>query len=105
MAHCLVIPGRMPDRISGVYIVPLVTQKIFALETGLSSDPAMNWRLSSLDKITLISNSDAHSPQKIGREANVFDTELSYQSIVDAIKSKDPQKFLSTIDSFSSRNI
>jgi len=73
---------------------------IFAGETGLSSDPLMNWRLSTLDKITLISNSDAHSPQKIGREANVFDTELDYHSIIEAIKSKNPQKFLFTIEFF-----
>jgi len=73
---------------------------IFAGETGLSSNPAMNWRLSALDKITLISNSDAHSPQKIGREANVFDTEISYKGIADAIKSKDPKKFLYTIEFF-----
>ena len=50
-----------------------LTPHIFAIETGLSSDPLMNWRLSSLDRITLISNSDAHSPAKIGREANIFD--------------------------------
>ena len=49
------------------------TSRIHAIETGLSSDPAMNWRLSQLDKITLISNSDAHSPANLGREANVFD--------------------------------
>jgi len=73
---------------------------IFALETGLSSDPAMNWRLSSLDKISLISNSDSHSPYKIGREANVFDIEISYKTIADAIKLKDPQKFLYTIEFF-----
>ncbi|MBZ9578572.1 DNA helicase UvrD [Patescibacteria group bacterium] len=73
---------------------------IFALETGLSSDPPMNWRLSALDRITLISNSDAHSPQKIGREANVFDTELSYPAIIEAIKSKNPQKLLYTIEFF-----
>ena len=47
------------------------SKHIYSIETGLSSDPAMNWRLSSLDRITLISNSDAHSPQKIGREANL----------------------------------
>ncbi|PIR72199.1 MAG: DNA helicase UvrD [Candidatus Nealsonbacteria bacterium CG10_big_fil_rev_8_21_14_0_10_36_24] len=76
------------------------TKYIYAGETGLSSDPAMNWRLSALDKITLISNSDAHSPQKLGREANVFDTEISYPAIVEAIKSKDPQKFLYTIEFF-----
>jgi len=73
---------------------------IYALETGLSSDPLMNWRLSALDKITLISNSDAHSGPKLGREANVFDTELSYQSIIEAIKTKNPQKFLYTIEFF-----
>jgi uncharacterized protein (TIGR00375 family) len=73
---------------------------IYAVETGLSSDPPMNWRLSALDNITLISNSDSHSPQKIGREANVFDTQLSYAAIVDAIKSKDSQRFLYTIEFF-----
>ena len=73
---------------------------IYALETGLSSDPAMNWRLSKLDKIALISNSDSHSPQKIGREANVFDTEISYPAITDAIKTKNPQRFLYTIEFF-----
>ncbi len=73
---------------------------IFALETGLSSDPEMNWRLSALDKITLISNSDSHSPAKIGREANVFDTEISYPAIIGAIKSRNPQKFLYTIEFF-----
>ena len=73
---------------------------IYAGETGLSSDPAMSWRNSSLDKIALISNSDSHSPQKIGREANVFDTELNYSSIVEAIKTKDPKKFLYTIEFF-----
>jgi uncharacterized protein (TIGR00375 family) len=73
---------------------------IFAGETGLSSDPAMNWRLSALDKISLISNSDSHSPSKIGREANVFDAEISYPTIIEAIKSRDPKKFLFTIEFF-----
>jgi uncharacterized protein (TIGR00375 family) len=71
---------------------------IFAGETGLSSDPAMNWRLSSLDRITLISCSDAHSPSHIGREANVFNCELSYFEIIKAIKEKDKNKFLYTIE-------
>ena len=71
---------------------------IYAGETGLSSDPPMNWRVSALDKITLVSNSDAHSPQKLGREANVFDTELSYFAIIEAIKNKDKEKFLYTIE-------
>ena len=73
---------------------------IFAIETGLSSDPAMNWRLSKLDNIALISNSDSHSLQKIGREANVFDAELSYDGIIGAIKSRDPKKFLFTVEFF-----
>ena len=73
---------------------------IYAIETGLSSDPAMNWRLSALDRITLISNSDSHSPEKIGREANVFDTKLDYFSIIEAIKTKDSKKFLYTVEFF-----
>jgi len=77
-----------------------MSAEIFAIETGLSSDPKMNWLLSSLDKISLISNSDAHSLQKIGREANIFDTELSYDDIMNTIKSKDNKKFLSTIEFF-----
>lgn len=73
---------------------------IYAGETGLSSDPAMNWRWSALDKITLISNSDSHSPARIGREANVFDTEINYPAIIETIKSKNPQKFLYTVEFF-----
>jgi len=75
-----------------------LTPNIYAIETGLSSNPAMNWRLSSLDTITLISNSDAHSPAKIGREANIFDTEISYNAISNAIKTK--QGFAGTIEFF-----
>ena len=71
---------------------------IYAMETGLSSDPAMNWKISFLDRITLISNSDSHSPRKIGREANMFDTELSYAGISDALKTKDSNKFLYTVE-------
>jgi uncharacterized protein (TIGR00375 family) len=77
-----------------------MTPFIFALETGLSSDPLMNWRLSTLDKYALVSNSDAHSPSKIGRESNVFDTEFTYDSMVEALKTKDPAKFLYTIEFF-----
>jgi uncharacterized protein (TIGR00375 family) len=73
---------------------------IFAIETGLSSDPEMNWRLSTLDRITLISNSDAHSPNRLGREANVFDCALNYREICGAIRDKDPRKFLFTIEFF-----
>ncbi len=59
---------------------------IFAVETGLSSDPAMNWRLSFLDRYRLVSNSDAHSPQKLGREATAFDTEMDYFAIKHALE-------------------
>jgi len=63
------------------------TDKIFAIETGLSSDPAMNWRLSQLDNVSIVSFSDAHSLPNIGREATVFELEeLSYQNIIRAIK-------------------
>lgn len=63
------------------------SEYIYAGETGLSSDPAHSWRNSSLDKITLISNSDAHSPSKMGREANIFEGEyLDYPTIIEAIK-------------------
>ncbi|MFA5105153.1 MAG: endonuclease Q family protein [Candidatus Margulisiibacteriota bacterium] len=75
-------------------------RNIFAAETGLSSDPAMNWRVSALDRIALISNSDAHSPSKLGREANVFDTDLSYKGIISALKAKDPKRFLYTVEFF-----
>lgn len=77
-----------------------LSEYIYAVETGLSSDPPMNWICSFLDKYTLISNSDAHSPEKLGRNANIFNTELSYNSIVDALKSGDPEQCLGTIDLF-----
>ncbi|MCL4558775.1 MAG: endonuclease Q family protein [Deltaproteobacteria bacterium] len=73
---------------------------IHAIETGLSSDPPMNWRLDALDRITLVSNSDAHSPEKLGREANVFECDMRYEDIVSAIKTKDRGRFLSTIEFF-----
>lgn len=76
------------------------TNKIFAIETGLSSDPGMNWRVPMLDKIAFISNSDSHSLQRIGREVNVFDCELSYDGIMDTIKSRNPKKFLNTVEFF-----
>ena len=59
---------------------------VFAAETGLSSDPAMNWRVSGLDRYRLVSSSDAHSPPMIGREATVFDAELDYFAILDALR-------------------
>ncbi len=75
-----------------------LTPHIHAIETGLSSDPRMNRRLSQLDGITLISNSDAHSPAKIGREANIFNTDVAYKSIMEAIKTGDG--FSGTIEFF-----
>ncbi|MGD6809822.1 MAG: endonuclease Q family protein [Candidatus Bathyarchaeia archaeon] len=78
-----------------------MTKHIYALETGLSSDPAMNWRLSKLDRFTLLSNSDCHSfwPWRIGREANVFELEqFTYNQIIDAIKANDPARLKFTIE-------
>ncbi|GBE02004.1 hypothetical protein BMS3Abin08_01441 [bacterium BMS3Abin08] len=75
-----------------------LTPHIHAVETGLSSDPPMNWRISGLDGKTLISNSDAHSPVKIGREANILDTEVSYASIMEAFKTG--RGFSGTIEFF-----
>ncbi|MCJ7646527.1 endonuclease Q family protein [bacterium] len=77
-----------------------LTSQIYALETGLSSDPEMNWALSSLDRFTLISNSDAHSPANLGREANIFNCKIDYKEIVSAIKNKERDKFLGTIEFF-----
>jgi DNA helicase II / ATP-dependent DNA helicase PcrA len=59
---------------------------VFALETGLSSDPGMNWRVSSLDRYQLVSNSDAHSPPMLGREATTFDTSLDYFAILHSLR-------------------
>lgn len=69
---------------------------VYAVETGLSSDPSMNWTLSGLDRFTLISNSDAHSPGNLGREANIFDTTIDYDAIINAIKTGD--HFLGTLE-------
>lgn len=109
--NCMVVPGHIwtPwfsvfgsmsgfDKIEDCFEEQ--TPKIFALETGLSSDPAMNWRLSALDRFTLISNSDSHSPQKIGREANVFNCDLDYKTIREVLKTKDKKRFLYTIEFF-----
>jgi uncharacterized protein (TIGR00375 family) len=75
-----------------------LTPFIRAIETGLSSDPPMNWRLSALDGLTLISNSDAHSPDKTGREANIFDTGISYDAILDALGTG--KGFIGTVEFF-----
>lgn len=75
--------------------------EIFAVETGPSSDPAMNWRVSQLDKVALVSNSDAHSLPNIAREANIFDFDIDkigYDEFFEAIKNKDQKKFLKTVE-------
>ena len=76
------------------------TPKIFSIETGLSSDPKMNWRWSKLDRFCLTSNSDAHSPSKIGREANVFKDKINYKDLIDILKKKDKDRFLYTVEFF-----
>lgn len=77
-----------------------LSKHIFALETGLSSDPAMNWMVSSLDRYSLVSNSDAHSASKVGREANVFDCAMTYDAIMKALKKEDKDGFAGTIEFF-----
>ncbi|WP_371381192.1 UvrD-helicase domain-containing protein [Sporomusa aerivorans] len=77
-----------------------LTGYIYALETGLSSDPPMNWRLSALDNYTLVSNSDAHSPANLAREANIFETGLSYPCMLQALKNRSTQEFAGTIEFF-----
>ncbi|MFW5775330.1 MAG: hypothetical protein ACOCW2_03485, partial [Chitinivibrionales bacterium] len=78
----------------------LYTQ-IFAVETGLSSDPSMNRRLSQLDRCALISCSDAHSPSKLGREATVFSTSLNYHAIRSALREPEDEGLLGTVEFFA----
>ncbi|MFA5935653.1 MAG: endonuclease Q family protein [Patescibacteria group bacterium] len=76
-------------------------KNIYAIETGLSSDPAMNWRLSALDRVFLVSNSDAHSPENLGREANVFEMERpSFDELRRIFVEHDASKFIETIEFF-----
>ena len=75
-----------------------LAQHVFAVETGLSSDPPMNWRIASLDRFTLVSNSDAHSPGKIAREATTYDTDLDYFAILRALKTT--QGLVGTVEFF-----
>lgn len=76
------------------------TKHIFALETGLSSDPEMNWRLSALDRFSLVSNSDSHSPwpTRLGRELNALETKMTYKDVIKTIKERKPESFLYTIE-------
>lgn len=81
------------------------SKKIFALETGMSASPDMCWRMSNLDKYTLISNSDSHSnrPWRLGRECNAFafsTEEVSYKKILDAVRNKNPAEFVFTVETF-----
>ena len=75
-----------------------LSKYIFAAETGLSSDIPMNWRIKNLDNLSFISNSDAHSPRFVGRNASIFNTDLSYFGIRDALEKKDLNKYHGTID-------
>ncbi len=75
-----------------------MTPQIFALETGLSSDPPMNWRLSALDRYALVSNSDAHSPARLGREANLIEAELSYPALAEALRGRHAPGLAGTIE-------
>lgn len=77
-----------------------LTKHIFAVETGLSSDPLMNWRLSQLDDYVLVSNSDAHSAPKLGREATIYDTDFSYRGIYQALSDPQDQGLVGTIEFF-----
>ena len=109
--HCLVVPAHAMTPWFGVFgsksgfdsleeCFGDYAKYIYAIETGLSADPAMLWRLSDGRRVALLSNSDAHSPEKIGREVNVFDTEIDYFAIEAAIKNRAPEKFLYTIEFF-----
>ncbi|HTB21219.1 MAG TPA: endonuclease Q family protein [bacterium] len=73
---------------------------IFAIETGLSSDRPMNRRVGALDRLALISNSDAHSPAKLGREASVLDTERGYDGVLKAFRANTPELFPFTVEFF-----
>lgn len=77
-----------------------MSRHIHALETGLSSDPPMNWRLSALDRFAMVSNSDAHSPGKLAREANLFETGFSYPHIARALDGRDKDAFQGTLEFF-----
>ncbi|MEA3344397.1 MAG: endonuclease Q family protein [Patescibacteria group bacterium] len=109
--ECLVVPAHCMTPWFGIFgsksgfdsiqeCFEDLSDYIFAIETGLSADCPMLWRMSDLDNIALISNSDAHSPEKLGREVNVFDTQLDYFSIIEAIKTKNPNKFIYTVEFF-----
>jgi uncharacterized protein (TIGR00375 family) len=76
------------------------TAHLAAVETGLSSDPEMNWRLSQLDRVSLVSNSDAHSPSRLGRECNVFRGPLTWQDLGAILRQQDRDRFRFTVEFF-----
>ncbi|MFK5953973.1 MAG: endonuclease Q family protein, partial [Desulfobacterium sp.] len=77
-----------------------LSHHIFAVETGLSSDPPMNWRVANLDHVRLVASSDAHSPMYLGRNASMFNTGLSYYHVREALETGDLIKYQGTIDMF-----
>jgi len=77
-----------------------LSSHIFACETGLSSDPPMNWRVKDLDRVRLISNSDAHSPKFMGRNASVFDTDLAFDAVRRALETHDLNAYKGTLDMY-----
>ncbi|MCG8549457.1 MAG: UvrD-helicase domain-containing protein [Desulfobacterales bacterium] len=77
-----------------------LSSHIFACETGLSSDPPMNWRVKDLDKVSLVSNSDAHSPKFLGRNASVFDTDLAFDAVRKALETHDLNAYQGTLDMY-----
>jgi len=78
----------------------VLSRHIFAVETGLSSDPPMNWRVADLDHVRLVASSDAHSPRYLGRNASLFNTGLSYYHVREALETGDLAKYKGTIDMF-----
>jgi DNA helicase-2/ATP-dependent DNA helicase PcrA len=77
-----------------------LTPEVFAVETGLSSDPPMNWRVSALDRFALVSNSDLHSPRNLARNATWFHGEPGYETILDALRTRDGARLGGTLDLF-----
>ncbi len=108
---CLLIPTDIWNPHFGIFasksgfdsleeVFEELTPYIYALETGLTSDPAMNLKIPEIRKLALISNSNADRPKKLGREANIFNCKLDYYEICDAIRNNDLKKFVSTIEFF-----
>ncbi len=77
-----------------------LADQILAVETGLSSDPPMNWRVSDLDRFTLVSNSDLHSPANLARNATLFRCPVDYFALREALRTRDPDQFGGTLDLF-----